>query len=44
MESKKINDEINSFAKNVNFELKEYIEKNIFPQYEKNDKGHGKIN
>ena len=43
MEIKKINDEINSYAKNVNFELKDYIEKNIFPQYEKNDKGHGII-
>ena len=25
----------------INKELKEYIEKNIFPEYNKNDKGHG---
>ena len=25
---------------NINKELKEYIENNIFPEYEKNDKGH----
>lgn len=26
---------------NINKELKKYIENNIFPIYEKNEKGHG---
>lgn len=34
-------DEYKNYIKNVNFELKDYIFKNIFPEYEKNDKGHG---
>ena len=25
---------------NINKELKEYIDNNIFPEYEKNDQGH----
>ncbi len=33
-------DELDYYTKDVNSELKEYIEKNIFPKYEKNDKGH----
>ncbi len=31
------------YTKNVNSELKEYVEKEIFPKYEKNDKAHGII-
>ncbi|MBQ8430730.1 MAG: HD domain-containing protein [Clostridia bacterium] len=34
-------DEYDYYTKNVNPELKKYIENNIFPQYELNDKGHG---
>lgn len=34
-------EEFKYYTKNVNPELKAYIEKNIFPEYEKNDKGHG---
>lgn len=33
-------DELEYYTKNVNPNLKEYIEKNIFPEYEKNDGGH----
>lgn len=25
----------------MNYKLKEYIEKNVFPEYSKNDSGHG---
>lgn len=31
------------YTKNVKSELKEYVEKEIFPKYEKNDKAHGII-
>ena len=34
-------DEIEYYTKDINPELKEYIEKHIFPKYKKNDKGHG---
>lgn len=34
-------EEFKYYTKNVNPELKAYVEKNIFPEYEKNDKGHG---
>jgi uncharacterized protein len=34
-------DEIDYYTTNVNPILKKYIENNIFPQYEFNDKGHG---
>ena len=33
-------DELQYYTKNVNQELKDYIKKNIFPEYEKNDGGH----
>lgn len=33
--------EYDYYTKNVNPKLKEYVENDIFPQYEKNDKGHG---
>ena len=33
--------EYDFYTKNVNPELKKYIESNIFPEYEKNDQGHG---
>lgn len=33
--------EIEQYTSEVNPELKKYIGENIFPQYEKNDKGHG---
>ena len=33
-------DELEYYTKNVNQELKNYIEKNIFPEYKKNDGGH----
>ena len=33
-------DELEYYTKNVNENLKKYIEKNIFPEYEKNDGGH----
>ena len=33
--------EYENFTKNVNVDLKKYIKTNIFPEYEKNDKGHG---
>ena len=33
--------EYDFYTKNVNPELKKYIERNIFPEYEKNDQGHG---
>lgn len=31
------------YTKDVNPELKKYIEENVFPEYEKNDKAHGII-
>lgn len=36
-------EEYDNYTKNVNRELKEYIETYIFPEYEKNDKAHGII-
>lgn len=33
--------EYDFYTKNVNPELKKYIERNIFPEYEKNDQGYG---
>lgn len=33
--------EYDYYTKNVNSNLKQYIEQNIFPEYEKNDKAHG---
>lgn len=33
--------EYEDYIQNVNTKLKNYIENNIFPEYEKNDKGHG---
>ncbi len=33
--------EYDFYTRNVNPELKKYIERNIFPEYEKNDQGHG---
>lgn len=41
MEVQKILDEIEQYIGEVNPELKKYISDNIFPQYSKNDKGHG---
>ncbi len=41
MEINKILNEIEQYTSDVNPELKKYIQENIFPQYEKNDKGHG---
>lgn len=41
MEVQKILDEIEQYTGEVNPELKKYIADNIFPQYSKNDKGHG---
>ncbi len=41
MEVQKILDEIEQYTGEVNTELKKYIAENIFPQYGKNDKGHG---
>ena len=41
MEFQRIKNEIDNYTKDVNPNLKEYISKNVFPQYEKNDKGHG---
>ena len=34
-------DEYKNYIKNVNHELRDYIFDKIFPEYEKNDKGHG---
>ena len=34
-------DEYEYYTRNVKPEIKKYVEKNIFPQYEKNDQGHG---
>lgn len=34
-------DEYEYYVREVNPDLREYIEKNIFPQYEQNDKAHG---
>ncbi len=34
-------DEYEYYTRNVRPEVKKYVEKNIFPQYEKNDQGHG---
>ena len=39
LEENNIN-ELEYYTKNVNSELKEYISKNIFPEYSKNDGGH----
>ena len=41
MEKQRILEEIEQFTGDVNPELKQYIAENIFPQYSKNDKGHG---
>ena len=41
MEIEKILNEIEEYTSEVDPKLKEYIKENIFPQYEKNDKGHG---
>ena len=41
MEVHRIWDEIEQYTGKVNSELKKYIADNIFPQYCKNDKGHG---
>jgi len=41
MEINNIKNEIERYTLEVNPELKKYINDNIFPQYEKNDKGHG---
>ena len=40
-ETQRILEEIESYSKDVNPELKKYVQTNIFPMYEKNDKGHG---
>lgn len=40
LEANKI-DEYEYYTKNVRQDLKDYVEKNIFPQYEPNDKAHG---
>ena len=37
------NNEFNEYTKNVNPALKEYIYSDIFPEYQKNDKGHSLI-
>ena len=34
-------DEYEYYTKNVNPKLKKYIETHVFPNYDKNDKGHG---
>ena len=34
-------DEIEYYTKNVDIDLKKYIKENIFPEYDKNDGGHG---
>lgn len=34
-------DEYEYYTKGVNKKLVQYVEKNIFPEYEKNDQGHG---
>lgn len=36
-------DELEYYTKNVRLDLKEYVEENIFPQYEPNDKAHGVV-
>ena len=36
-------DEFEYYTKNVNPDLIKYVEENIFPEYEKNDKAHGVI-
>ena len=41
MEIEKILNEIDQYTSDVNPSLKKYIKENVFPQYEKNDKGHG---
>ena len=41
MEIEKILNEIEQYTSEVDPRLKKYIKENIFPQYEKNDKGHG---
>lgn len=41
MEIENILNETEQYTSEVNPKLKKYIQENIFPQYEKNDKGHG---
>lgn len=41
MKAEKMLNEIEQYTHEVNPRLKKYIKENIFPQYEKNDKGHG---
>lgn len=41
MEIQKLLNEIVQNTSEVNTELKRYVQENIFPEYEKNDKGHG---
>ena len=41
MEIEKILNEIEQYTSEVDPRLKKYIKENIFPQYKKNDKGHG---
>lgn len=36
-------DEMEYYLKNVNSKLREYVEENVFPLWEANDKGHGPI-
>ena len=43
MKQKSYIDEYNHYISSVNKELVEYVEKNIFPEYELNDKAHGII-
>jgi len=43
MEIQNILYEINNYSKDVNPLLKKYISESIFPEYKKNDKGHGLI-
>ena len=41
METQRLLDEIEGYTSDVDPKLKKYISENIFPRYEKNDKGHG---
>lgn len=43
MKEKSYIDEYNYYISTVNKELVEYVEENVFPEYEKNDKAHGII-
>lgn len=43
MKEKTYIDEYNYYISTVNKELVEYVEENVFPEYEKNDKAHGII-